>query len=137
MARSYHLDCPVAASLDVVGDRWTLLIIREFLLGRSRYGELAQALRGIPPNLLADRLRFLEDEHIITRVDPRGYQLTPKGRELAPVLGGLAVWGMRYYHEEPSALARHAGCGGGVSVLWECTRCHEEVTPQSLDLVVR
>src|SRR6476619_1367662 len=112
MSKSYDLDCPVARSLDIIGDRWTLLIVRELLLGRSRYGELATALQRIPPNLLADRLRLLEDEAIVERVAPRGYRLTPKGRELAPVLGGLAVWGMRHYDEPPSALALHAGCGG-------------------------
>ena len=135
MTKSYELACPVARSLEVIGDRWTLLIVRELLLGRTRYTDLTGALPGIPPNLLADRLRLLEDESIIRRVSPRGYELTGKGRELAPVLGGLAVWGIRHYGESPSALALHAGCGGHIHVDWVCATCGQSVSPASLELV--
>lgn len=135
MPKKYELACPVARSLDVIGDRWTLLIVRELLLGRTRYSELSGALPGIPPNLLADRLRLLEDEEIVSRLEPRGYSLTEKGRALAPVLGGLAVWGMKYYREAPSALALHAGCGGHVDVHWACRDCGTPVSPLDLELV--
>ncbi len=137
MSRPYDLECPVARSLEVVGDRWTLLIIREILLARARYSELAHALPGIPPNLLADRLRLLEDEGIVSRIAPRGYALTEKGRDLAPVLGALAVWGMRHYDEPPSALARHAGCGGTVRPHWTCATCGVVVAPHEIDLVAQ
>src|SRR3712207_304708 len=93
MPRPYGLPGPVARSLEVVGDRWTLLLIRELLLGPARYGALARALPGIPSNLLAERLRLLEDEAIAARTGEREYELTDKGRDLAPVLAGLAVWG--------------------------------------------
>jgi DNA-binding HxlR family transcriptional regulator len=95
MPKPYGLPGPVARSLEIVGDRWTLLLIRELLLGPARYGALARALHGIPSNLLAERLRLLEDEAIATRTPDREYALTAKGRDLAPVLAGLAVWGLR------------------------------------------
>lgn len=135
MAKPYELDCPVARSLEVIGERWTLLIIRELLMGRARYGEIVSALPGIPPNLLSDRLRFLESEGILARLDPKGYTLTEKGRSLAPALGALAVWGMRYYEEPPSAVARHAGCGGRVHGHWTCDVCGEEVSSDHLELL--
>lgn len=135
MAKSYELACPVARSLEVIGDRWTLLIVRELLLGSSRYSKLSERLPGIPPNLLADRLRLLEDEAIVARLEPRGYELTQKGRELAPVLGGLAVWGIKHYNEPPSALALHAGCGGRIHVDWVCDACGDSVPPAGLELL--
>ncbi|MCE7882488.1 MAG: transcriptional regulator [Actinobacteria bacterium ATB1] len=135
MAKTYELDCPVARSLEIVGERWTLLIIRELLLGHSRFGEFSTALPGIPPNLLSDRLRLLEAEGIVERLEPKGYSLTVKGRSLAPALGALAVWGMRYYEEPPSALARHARCGGRVRGHWTCDACGDEVSPDDLELV--
>lgn len=135
MPKPYQLACPVARSLEVVGDRWTLLIVRELLLAPLRYSQMQAHLDGIPPNLLADRLRLLEDEGIVARVEPRGYALSDKGRELAPVLDALAVWGMRHYDEPPSALAHHHGCGGTVRLTHTCTACGAEVGLDDLDLL--
>src|SRR6266702_4226250 len=80
----------------------------------ARYGELERALPGIPSNLLAERLRLLEVERIAERDAERAYRLTPKGRELAPVLASLATWGLRHYATPSSATALHSGCGGRV-----------------------
>jgi len=135
MSKPYALACPVARSLEVVGDRWTLLVVRELLLSARRYSELQAALDGIPPNLLADRLKLLLDEEILSRTEPRGYALTEKGRQLAPVLDALAMWGMRHYEEAPSALAYHHGCGGTVRLTRTCSSCGEEVGLADLDLV--
>src|ERR671930_1066784 len=115
MPKRYTLPGPVARALEVIGDRWTLLVIRELLLGCARYAELERALPGIPSNLLAERLRLLEDEGIAERDSgDRAYRLTPKGRDLAPVLASLATWGLRYYGDPSSAMAMHSGCGGRV-----------------------
>jgi len=92
--RSYEQFCPVAVALDLVGDRWTLLMVRELLLGPKRYGELADALPGMGTNLLADRLRRMESGGVIGRADGRAYELTPRGRELEPVVLALARWGL-------------------------------------------
>jgi DNA-binding HxlR family transcriptional regulator len=98
--RSYHQFCPVSYSLDLIGDRWTLLIVREMLFGPRRYKDLQTGLPGIGTNLLADRLRSLEQHGIIRgRQTPPPfcvsvYELTDYGRELRPVIEALATWGM-------------------------------------------
>jgi len=101
--RTYGQYCSVAKALDVVGDRWTLLIIRELLLqGPCRYTDLKNALPGIASNLLADRLRELERASLIRReeagppVATALFQLTDAGHELEPVLNALGGWGVRY-----------------------------------------
>lgn len=96
--RTYDQYCAMARGLDVVGDRWTLLIVRELLTGPKRYGELVDGLPGIATNLLADRLRALEATAVIERVPGTGaararpYQLTAWGARLEPVLLELARW---------------------------------------------
>lgn len=90
--RTYGQFCALARALDVVGDRWTILIVRELGLGPARYGELREGLPGIATNLLADRLRHLQEHGLITHVEGT-YQLAPRGEELLPVLRGLVRWG--------------------------------------------
>jgi DNA-binding HxlR family transcriptional regulator len=133
--RRYPLPGPVARSLEMIGDRWTLLIVRELLLAPARYAEMERALPGIPSNLLVERLRLLEDEGIAERdASGRCWQLTDKGRDLAPVLASLAAWGIHHYGEPSSAQAVHAGCGGRVLTRSSCTRCGAAVSPAELDL---
>jgi DNA-binding HxlR family transcriptional regulator len=98
--RTYHQYCAVAKALDVIGDRWTLLIVRELVLrGPSRYTDLRRGLPGIATNLLAERLRELEDGGIVAReqapppVATALFSLTERGEALRPVLDALAVWG--------------------------------------------
>lgn len=98
--RLYGQYCAVARALDVVGERWTLLIIRELFSRDSRYSDLRDGLPGIATNLLADRLRQLEANGIIESfraprpVGATVYRLTDRGRELKPVLQALAMWGV-------------------------------------------
>ncbi len=98
-----HTGCPIAFTLDVIGDRWTLLIVRDMLFkGKRYYGEFLEAGEGIATNVLADRLSRLESEEIVSkRVDPKDqkkylYQLTNKGEALLPVLLELILWGATY-----------------------------------------
>ena len=97
--RSYGQYCALARALDQVGERWTLLIIRELFSRESRYADLREALPGIATNLLADRLRQLQADGIVEAYDaPRPvratvYRLTARGRELAPALRALVAWG--------------------------------------------
>lgn len=88
---SYGQFCGLARSLDVVGDKWTLLVVRELLAGGRRYGELRAGLGSVPTNLLADRLRRLEADGVVERHDG-GYRLTPRGEELREVVGALIRW---------------------------------------------
>ncbi len=98
--RTFDQHCPIARTLDIVGERWSLLIVRELLLGPKRYTDLRQALPGMWTNLLAGRLRQLERSGVITHIDlppPAArtvYQLTERGRELEPVLLELGRWGI-------------------------------------------
>ncbi len=91
--------CAVACSLDIFGDRWTLLVIRDLLHGRRRFGEFAASKEKIPTNILAERLARLESAGIITRTPyqdnpPRyEYLLTPKGEGLRPIIRAIADWG--------------------------------------------
>jgi DNA-binding HxlR family transcriptional regulator len=105
--RSYDEYCAIAKSLDVVGDRWTLLIVRELALaGACRYTDLRKGLPGIATNLLAERLRELERAGVIAREDAPPpiattlFSLTPRGKELRPVLEGLTRWGVPLMAEQ-------------------------------------
>jgi DNA-binding HxlR family transcriptional regulator len=94
--------CPVACALDIVGDRWTLLVIRDLFAGKTRYGDLLASAEKIPTNILAERLRRLEREGLIVRVPystrpPRmEYHLTSEGRQLGGAVDALARWGLTH-----------------------------------------
>lgn len=105
--RSYDEYCSLAKSLDVIGDRWTLLIVRELTLrGACRYTDLRNGLPGIATNLLADRLRDLEHAGVIAREDAPPpiattlFRLTPRGEQLRPVLEDLTRWGLPLMTEQ-------------------------------------
>lgn len=99
---SRRSDCPLACSLDLIGDRWTLLIIRDLLMGKTRYNEFLAAPEGIPTNILADRIKRLEKAGVIKsepyqQNPPRyAYTLTTKGEGLKPVLAALGLWAQRH-----------------------------------------
>ncbi|MGW5737695.1 MULTISPECIES: winged helix-turn-helix transcriptional regulator [Streptomyces] len=101
MTRSYDQSCPAARALDVVGGRWSLLIVRELLLGPRRYTDLVAGLPGIGPNVLAERLRALRDAGVLTqtKLPPPAasavYELTALGAAMRPVLDELTRWGLR------------------------------------------
>jgi DNA-binding HxlR family transcriptional regulator len=105
--RSYNEYCAIARSLDVVGDRWTLLIVRELIeRGACRYTDLRNGLPGIASNLLAERLRELEQAGVIEREDAPPpiattlFRLTPRGEQLRPVLNDLTRWGLPLMTEQ-------------------------------------
>ena len=94
--------CPAACALDIAGDRWTLLIVRDLLRGRDTYGKLAGSDEGIPTNILAARLKRMEDAGLIEakpyqeRPVRYSYALTEKGRDLGEVVAALARWGKKH-----------------------------------------
>jgi DNA-binding HxlR family transcriptional regulator len=101
VSKRYDQYCPIAHALGLVGERWSLLIVRELLQGPKRYTDLAASLPGIGTNILAARLKDLETGGLVTkhRLDPPAasqvYELTPYGHELKPVMRALALWGLR------------------------------------------
>ncbi len=99
--KTYAQYCPIAVALDTVGDRWSLLVLRELALGDQRFTDLRRALPGIAPNLLSARLTELGDAGLVTRAElppPAArtvYRLTPRGEEARPILSALARFGVR------------------------------------------
>jgi DNA-binding HxlR family transcriptional regulator len=108
MARTnlYPHFCPIARALEVVGEKWSLLIVRDLLAGPQRFTDLERSVAGITPKWLAARLRELTQAGIVVRVPVDGgrearYALTERGRELAPVVGALALWGFHHAMRPP------------------------------------
>ena len=132
-------ESPLAAALQRVGDRWSLLLVEALLAGPRRFGELAEAVPGIAPNILSERLRRLEAEHVVrstpySQRPPRFvYQLTGEGAELAGALRMLADWGSRVARDaEP---LRHAACGTPLEARWFCPTCARDVDGAEADEV--
>lgn len=104
MARCYNQDCVLAYALDLLGERWTLLIVRELFLGPRRFGDLHAALPGIGTNLLSKRLKELEEADLVmaTSREPRSqYRLTEAGETLRPTLRELMYWSIEYFMKRP------------------------------------
>jgi DNA-binding HxlR family transcriptional regulator len=106
--RSYAQYCPVAKATEVLGDRWTVLIVREMLGGSSGFNQLQRGLPGISRSVLTDRMRALERAEIVERrTGPKGrtleYRLTASGRDLQPVLQAIGEWGATWSFTEPRA----------------------------------
>ncbi len=98
---AYGQFCPVAKATEIVGEKWTLLILRELLMGTHRFNDFQRSMSRISPTVLTKRLKQLEDKGIVTRKRISGqkgheYRLTPMGRELQPLVEQLAVWGQRW-----------------------------------------
>ena len=106
-ARSYHDQCAIARALDIVGERWALLVVRELILGPQRFSELRKALANTSANVVTDRLRELEGSGVIQRrklAPPSGswvYELTAWGRQLEPIVMALGEWGRQVPYPPP------------------------------------
>jgi DNA-binding HxlR family transcriptional regulator len=134
--------CSIARTLEVVGERWTTLIVRDAVIdGMSRFEEFQESL-GVASNVLTNRLKLLCDEGVLERVAdstrpgrPK-YVPTQKGQALAPVLFALMKWGDRFYPEPqgPPRLTLHANCGGNIGADWHCDLCGRQAGPGDLDL---
>ena len=130
-------DCAIAHALGTIGERWTLLIIRDAFYGVRRFSDFQSNLE-IPKAVLADRLRGLVEDGVLERrqdPDHAGrhlYELTAAGRDLWPVLHALLVWGTRH-HRPGSRLFRHAECGSEIDDRGACRTCG--ITPEPQDIV--
>ncbi len=127
--------CSVARTLDVVGERWTLLILRDAFNGVRRFEDFQESL-GIARNILTDRLQTLVAQGVLEKrryqAHPERfeYRLTAKGRDLHPVLVALMQWGDRYLAGEagPPIVIEHRACGHPVTVAVSCQHCDEPLT---------
>jgi DNA-binding HxlR family transcriptional regulator len=130
-------ESPLAAALERVGDRWSLLVVEALLAGSRRFNELQADVAGIAPNILSDRLKRLERERIVLarpyseRPLRLSYELSAEGAELASALRLLADWGARGSRDaEP---IRHAACGTPVEAHWYCPTCARPVETAEAD----
>jgi DNA-binding HxlR family transcriptional regulator len=133
-----HQDCAIASALEVIGERWTLLIVRDALFGVRRFSDF-QAHLDVPKAVLSDRLNTLVEHRILKRrPDPQHprrhfYELTDAGRELWPVVNALAVWS-EHNRSPSSRLFRHATCGTPLDERAACPACQR--TPPVEDVVM-
>lgn len=130
--------CSIAAALGVVGDRWTVLILRDVFRGVHRFTDLHHDL-GIARNLLSDRLALLVEQGVLRKVrysdrPPRWeYRLTAKGADLSPALVALMRWGDRWYAPEgPPTVLYHAACGTPLTHRPRCPHCDTDVVPTQI-----
>ncbi|CAJ1580793.1 winged helix-turn-helix transcriptional regulator [[Mycobacterium] wendilense] len=137
MVRSYGQYCALAKSLDVVGDRWSLLIVRELLAGPQRYGDLLTALAPIATDMLASRLRDLESDDVLTRRElarpatGRVYELTERGRALEDVISAYIRWG------RPLIETRHPDDAVRPQWIGRAVRAHVRPDRPGVDIVLR
>lgn len=134
--------CSIARALEVLGERWTLLVVRDALLGVRRFDDFQHSL-GVARNVLTDRLKRLVEAGVLERVSyqerPRRfeYQLTAIGYELAEPVVGLMHWGDRHLAGPggPPRLTRHRQCGGALHTALVCADCGQSVSAADLDVL--
>lgn len=141
LGRTYAREnCSAARALEVVGERWSLLIIRNAVFaGMTRFSEFERRL-GVAPNILAKRLADFVANELMEVTEPtageraREYRLTPKGRELGEVVMALTAWGDRWMAPDgPPVVYKHAHCGGTVSTITSCAGCSEHPPVADID----
>jgi len=130
--------CSIQGTLDVIGDRWTLLILRDLFRGVRRFSQLEDNL-GIAKNLLASRLSKLVAADIVTKIPYQDkpirheYFLTQKGRDLSPSLVALMRWGDRWCNDgTPPTLLVHSECGTPLNQITQCPTCDESLDPDEI-----
>jgi DNA-binding HxlR family transcriptional regulator len=133
-----EMNCSVAQSLEVVGEWWTMLIIRDCFLGVSRFDDFQQRL-GISRNILTERLDHLVAKEVLVKVAYQehpvryDYRLTDKGRDLWAVLTALREWGDRWEADDgPPVVIEHRGCGDQITVVPTCSSCGEHLDARSV-----
>jgi DNA-binding HxlR family transcriptional regulator len=134
--------CSIARTLEVIGDRWTMLVIRDAFSGVRRFEDFQRRL-GCARNVLSDRLGRLVDDGLLEkrvyqqRPERYEYRLTQKGVDLWPVVISLMKWGDRHAPnpEGPPMVVRHRGCGGDLDDHFICTNCGERVEPRTSEAV--
>jgi DNA-binding HxlR family transcriptional regulator len=139
LGRTYEgQNCSVAKSLELIGERWTMLVVREVFLGNRRFDEIATRL-DIARNVLTTRLARLVDEGVLEKVryqerpERFEYRLTEKGIDLWPIMVSLIQYGDRYYAPEgPPMILRHKACGGLVDAHRICSTCGERLNARDV-----
>jgi DNA-binding HxlR family transcriptional regulator len=130
--------CSIASALQVIGDKWTLLILRDAFRGVRRFDDFANDL-GIARNLLTDRLGKLVSHGILAKIPYQTrplryeYRLTPKGVDLSPALVAFMHWGDKHHaHNDPPVVLVHDACGSPLDQVFVCWRCDQTLNPQQI-----
>lgn len=137
MKQRYEMDCSIAKTLNLIGDRWSMLILWNCICGRQTYKELQDALKGIPTNLLSERLKSLERDGLLQSElymehPPRyRYRPTEKGEALRDLFNCMILWAQHYLPECGHRL-EHARCGGEIDLHYCCKRCKGEISAAEL-----
>jgi DNA-binding HxlR family transcriptional regulator len=130
--KRYGQGCPVAKSLEFLGERWTLLIVRDLFAGPKRFQDFLGSLKGVAPGVLSHRLKVLEEHGVIRRRmysehPPRAeYTLTDRGAALRPAIRALAIWGAT--HLDAELVLVHDRCDRGIEMSYYCPTCDEHIT---------
>jgi len=139
MKNLYNLPCNIAQTLNIIGDKWTLLILRQLMLGHVTYRQIQENLEGIPSNLLSERLKSLENDELITLSlyqdhPPRyRYALTKSGEDLSDVFNSIILWGEKNLQKCNRQLI-HTDCGHGVEIKYYCPTCGKLVDKSNISV---
>ncbi|MFA7745470.1 winged helix-turn-helix transcriptional regulator [Salinicoccus roseus] len=137
MKTTYNFPCNIAQTLNIIGDRWTLLIVHEIMVGNTTFSSIKKGLDGISSNLLSDRLKYLEQSGLVESTlysdhPPRyEYTLTQSGNDLEHVFNSMILWGEQHLEKCYKRLA-HEKCGNEVEISYYCTHCKENVDDLSV-----
>jgi DNA-binding HxlR family transcriptional regulator len=137
MGRTYGQLCPMARSLEIVGERWTLLVVRELLRGPRKFQDLTESLSSVAPGILSRRLKLLEEHGIVTRQmysdhPPRAeYSLTPSGTELREIVGALMIWGSKHLPGERVLV--HRRCEHPIEMAYRCSHCDQLLALEDIE----
>ena len=133
--KEYGQPCPVAKSLEFLGERWTLLIVRDLLRGPKKFADFQASLSGVAPGVLSHRLKVLEENGIVERRiysehPPRAeYTITERGLALRPVVRALAIFGAK--HLDAELVLVHDACETPVEMAYYCPSCDERISADS------
>lgn len=140
MKNQYQLSCNIAQSLNLIGDRWTLLILHAIQVGNHTYKQLQEALIGIPTNLLSNRLKSLEEDGLIECVlyqdhPPRyEYRLRESGSDLSAVYIAIAQWGEKHLQEKCPKTVVHTTCHHTVTPVYYCEECDAYIEADQVEM---
>lgn len=137
MKKQYDIECNIAQSLNLIGDKWTLLILHGIKIGHQTYKELQEYLIGIPTNLLSNRLKTLCEngllECVLYSVHPPRYQynLTKKSEDLDDIYNALILWGDKHLSKSYKCI-KHKDCDGEVMITYVCKKCGQVLSKEEL-----
>lgn len=139
MKNLYNLPCNIAQTLNMIGDKWTLLILRQMMMGHDTYKELQENLEGIPSNLLSERLKCLESDGLIlsqlysTHPPRYRYLLTDSGKELDDIFNSIMLWGEKHLTKCYKQLT-HTACGHQIELQYYCSNCNSSIPKEEIQI---